>query len=72
MSRRVVTWDLYGWGEIAQALGCSERTAQRYASDDDDPLPVSTFMGRVRARTQDVGEWVKRHERHNTAGADAA
>ena len=72
MTRRVVTYDLHGWGEIALALGVTERTAQRYAEIPDDPLPLNRFMGRVRARSEDVRAWVERHEDWTTEGADAA
>jgi len=60
MNRRVVSWDLVGWSEIADALGISVRTAHRYAALAEDPLPVFRFNGRLRARSPELAAWTAR------------
>lgn len=60
--RRVVTWDLAGWGEIAHALDVCERTARRYSTQSEDPLPVYRFRRRVRARSVELAAWVVRQQ----------
>jgi hypothetical protein len=54
-------WDLEGWDAIAFAIGVSVRTAQRYADDPDDPMPIMRFKGNIRAREHELRVWVKRH-----------
>ncbi len=56
MTHEAVPWDLVGWGQIAAALGVSERTAIRY-SKGEPPLPVSRFKGRVVAARYDLTQW---------------
>lgn len=64
-SRRIrVVPDLRGWDEIAAALGCSVRTARRYAKRADDPLPVRRLAdGRVLAWSAKVASWAERNMR---------
>ena len=53
-------WDLSGWGEIAQMLGCAERTAMRAAArpEGENPLPVSrVFGGNIVAVRSEIAEW---------------
>lgn len=67
--RRVVTYDLTSWNEIADALGVGRSTVYRWSKDDVDPLPVYSFRGRIRARSAELVEWAARQERpiHGTA-----
>lgn len=60
--RRVVTYDLTSWNEIADALGVGRSTVYRWSKDDVDPLPVYSFRGRIRARSAELAEWVARQE----------
>lgn len=60
--RRVVTYDLMSWNEIATALGVARSTAYRWSRDDVDPLPVYSFRGRIRARSGELSEWAARQE----------
>lgn len=56
---KVPGYDLEGWKEIADVIGCSERVAQRYASERS--LPVTKLTnGRVIAKRSDVRSWVSR------------
>lgn len=72
MTRRIIApeYDLYGWKEIATALGLSERTCQRYASTPEDPMPVYTFGRNIRAKSAELMAWVERNTTHNTTGGD--
>ena len=60
--RRVVTYDLTSWNEIASALGVARSTAHRWSREEIDPLPVYSFRGRVRARSSELADWAKRQE----------
>jgi predicted DNA-binding transcriptional regulator AlpA len=48
--------------EIADLLGVTERTAQRYAQRNDFPAPVDTIAGgRIRVwRRRDIEHWARR------------
>jgi len=57
-------FDVDGWDEIAAALKMSVSAARRLAVRDEDPLPVKTLHGRVRAKKVDLEAWYEReHER---------
>lgn len=62
-SRRTrVHVDVRGWPAIAHELGCSVRTAQRYARRSTDPLPVLRLAGRlVGARSAQLDGWMARN-----------
>lgn len=59
---KVVTYDLTSWNEIATALGVARSTAYRWSQEDEDPLPVYSFRGRIRARSRELAEWARRQE----------
>lgn len=52
-------WDLDGWKEIADALGVSVRTAQRW-SRELDGMPVDSLRGRVKASRAALRAWAER------------
>jgi predicted DNA-binding transcriptional regulator AlpA len=54
--------ELASISEIAELLGVTERTAQRYAQRSDFPAPVDTIAGgRIRVwRRRDVERWAKK------------
>lgn len=54
--------ELASVAEIAEMLGVTERTAQRYADRSDFPAPVDVVAaGRIRIwRRKDVERWGKR------------
>jgi predicted DNA-binding transcriptional regulator AlpA len=55
--------ELASIAEVAQLLGVTERTAQRYVGRADFPAPVDTIAGgRIRVwRIEDVKAWGKAH-----------
>ncbi len=55
--------DLASIAEVADILGVTKRTAQRYAERTDFPLPIDTIAaGRVRVwRRVDVERWGRKH-----------
>ena len=53
--------DLLGRLEVAQMLGVTTRTVQRYTERNDFPEPVETLAtGRV-WRQRDIEKWAKRY-----------
>lgn len=69
MTRRIVTWDLFGWGEIAAFLDVSERTARRWGAVG---LPAYRVRGSVRARSEDVVAWLEARARPVSAEVTAS
>ncbi len=58
--RRVVSFDVIGWQNIADELGVARSTVIEWASRNVDPLPVRRFVGRVVANKAALAEWVER------------
>lgn len=57
-TRRVVTRDLIGWKEIADFLGVSVRTAQRWERTSTPPPPIHrTPGGKPEARSDELRGW---------------
>jgi hypothetical protein len=56
-------WDLDGWKDIADALGVSVRTAQRWSrehAEGPDAMPVDALHGRVKASRAALRAWAER------------
>ena len=56
-------WDLDGWKDIADALGVSVRTAQRWSreyAEGADAMPVDAMRGRVKASKAALRVWAER------------
>jgi len=55
--------ELASIAEVAELLGVTERTAQRYVERPDFPAPVDTIAGgRIRVwRVGDVQAWGRKH-----------
>lgn len=58
-------FDLHGWKAIGRHLGRSERTCQRLAARDANPLPVARIGGIVGASSAALNRWVE----HEVAGS---
>lgn len=55
-------WDLDGWKEIADALGVSVRTAQRWSREHAKGprvMPVDSVHGRVKASREALRAWAE-------------
>lgn len=64
MTETITPWDYEGWDAIAQALGRDPSTIRRWASRDDDPLPVHRLpTGRVVAYRSELEPWLRRQVR---------
>jgi hypothetical protein len=51
-----------GWKAIAEVLGVHVNTAQRYARQNVDPLPVRVSHRGVYARRAALQDWIDRHD----------
>lgn len=57
---RIDGYDLDGWKEIAEAVGCSVDTAQRYYARDALPVAKVGPSGRVIASRSEIEAWKRR------------
>ena len=59
---------LFGWKEIASAVGCSVDGAQKFAARNVDPLPVFyDFAERPTCRSDVMAMWLDRHPKGRKA-----
>jgi hypothetical protein len=50
-----------GWAHIAEAMGCSMSTAERWSRREHDPLPARKHLGAVYVRRDELLEWLARN-----------
>lgn len=50
-------FDVEGWLGVADVLECSESTARRIETTEDDPPPIYRWRQRVYARSSELRAW---------------
>ncbi len=56
VSGEALPWDLLGWEEISEALGCDPQTSKKYQRQG---MPIYKFNGRVVAVESEITAWLR-------------